>query len=234
MARADDRRWWSRRAAEPRAAGRWWVERGQRWVLRPGTPDERRPAVAECDAADTLTVRTPEGRLRARVVGDPVRASGDTERRWREALGARVDESLRLVDARGSVVASLRPLPGGGDDLAVVDPFPRTTQGRRTSAEIDEAETAQLRASGPWIVRRGMNGSSDANARFGELVDREGRTLVAHSFSGTDDRGTRYARTATWDIDLDCPSLPVSWAFGLLVAVEILRTRAMENRLGGT
>ena len=204
------------------------MERGERWVLRPGTPDERRPAVAECDAADTLTVRTPRGRLRARVVGDPGRAPGDTERPWREALGARVDDSLRVVDARGSVVASLRPLPGDGDDLAIVDPFPRTTQGRRTSAEIDDAETAHMRASGPWIVRRGTN-SSNANARFGELVDREGRSLMTDSFPRADHRDPGYAQVATWEIRLDCASLPVSWAFGLLVAAEILRTRAMET-----
>ncbi|MFC5063525.1 hypothetical protein [Actinomycetospora atypica] len=227
MARADARRWWSRsRPAEPRATGPWWVERGERWALRPGSPDDPRPAVAECDAAGSLTVRTADGRLRARVVGDPSRAVGDTERRWREALGARVDDSLRVVDPRGSVIASLRPLPAGGDGRAVVDPFPRTAQGRRASAEIDDAEIARMRASGPWLVRSGMKEAS-SNARVGELVDHESRTLMRESFSPPDDRTSANGRPTTWAIHLECASLPVSWAFAVLVAAEILRSRAI-------
>jgi len=230
MARADGRHWFSRpRAAEPRATGRWWVEQGGRWVLRPGTPDEARPAVAECDAADTLTVRTPDGRLLARVVGDPVRPVGDTERRWRDALGARVDDSLRVVDPRGSVLAAVRPLPEGGTDLAVVDPFPRSAQGRRASAEVDGREMAQMRASGPWILRNGP----DANCALRELVDHTDRTLITDSFPRSDEGAPGNRESAPWDIRLDCAPLPVSWAFAVLVACEILRTRAITDRLPG-
>ena len=229
MARADVRRWWSRsRAAEPRATGRWSVERGGRWVLRPGPPDEARPAVAECDAADTLTVRTPDGRLLARVVGDPVRPVGDTERRWRDALGARVDDSLRVVDARGSVLAAVRP-PEGGTDLAVVDPFPRSAQGRRASAEVGGPEMVQMRASGPWILRHRIDG----NFVFNELVVHTDQILIAYSFPRPDEGSRGNRETGPFDIHLDCAALPVSWAFALVVAGEILRTRAIADRLPG-
>lgn len=229
MARAD-RRWWPRtRPAEPRATGRWWVERGGRWVLRPGTPDEARPAVAECDAADTLTVRTPDGRLLARIVGDPVRPVGDAERRWRDALGSRVDDSLRVVDARGSVLAAVRPLPDGGTDLAVVDPFPRSAQGRRSSASVGGPEMAQMRASGPWILRS----SANANCALRELVDHTDRTLITDSFPRPAAGARENRETAPWEIDFDCAPLAVSWAFALVVAGEILRSRAIPDRLPG-